>query len=106
MNDFEKYIRQGEPQQREKGYAWQTAIGSQEKNFGYKDLNINDAITHIAKFVLGIWQIHAFGEGNTCTMGVFTIKYLRTFGFDISNEEFANHLWYFRNALVCANYNN
>jgi len=78
----------------------------QEKNFSYKDLNINEAITHIAKFISGIWQIHAFGEGNTRTTAVFTIKYLRTFGFDISNETFANHSWYFRNALVRANYNN
>ena len=29
MDDFEEYIRQGEPQKREKGYAWQTAIGLQ-----------------------------------------------------------------------------
>ena len=205
MNDFEEYIRQGEPQKREKGYAWQTAIGLQavdalkpseyliqtarqhiegditieeakqlidsyyqsktvradiedrteeadkvsariaeilsEKTFTFspveyitihrrlfqgiykfagkvrdynitkkewvlKDLNINDAITHIAKFISGVWQIHAFGEGNTRTTAVFTIKYLRTFGFDISNEAFANHSWYFRNALVRANYNN
>ena len=77
----------------------------QEKNFSYKDLNINDAITHIAKFISGVWQIHAFGEGNTRTTAVFTIKYLRTFGFDISNEAFAYHSWYFRNALVRANYN-
>lgn len=79
---------------------------SQEKTFSYKDLNINDAITHIARFISGVWQIHAFGEGNTRTTAVFTIKYLRTFGFDISNEVFANHSWYFRNALVRANYNN
>lgn len=78
----------------------------QEKNFSYKDLNINEAIRHIAKFISGVWQIHAFGEGNTRTTAVFTIKYLRTFGFDISNEAFANHSWYFRNALVRANYNN
>lgn len=78
----------------------------QEKNFSYKDLNISDAIAHIANFVSGVWQIHAFGEGNTRTTAVFTIKYLRTFGFDISNEAFANHSWYFRNALVRANYNN
>lgn len=78
----------------------------QEKNFSYKDLNINEAITHIAKFISGVWQIHAFGEGNTRTTAVFAIKYLRTFGFDISNEAFANHSWYFRNALVRANYNN
>lgn len=77
----------------------------QEKKFSYKDLNINDAITHIAKFISGIWQIHAFGEGNTRTTAVFTIKYLRTFGFDISNEAFADYSWYFRNALVRANYN-
>lgn len=78
----------------------------QEKKFSYKDLNINDAITHIAKFISGIWQIHAFGEGNTRTTAVFTIKFLRTFGFDISNDSFADHSWYFRNALVRANYNN
>ncbi len=78
----------------------------QEKNFSYKDLNINEAISHLAKFVSNLWQIHAFGEGNTRTTAVFTIKYLRTFGFDINNEAFANHSWYFRNALVRANYNN
>ena len=78
----------------------------QEKKFSYKDLNISDAITHIAKFISGIWQIHAFGEGNTRTTVVFTIKYLRTFGFDITGETFADHSWYFRNALVRANYNN
>lgn len=78
---------------------------SQEKNFDYKNLSLNEAISHIAKFVSGIWQIHAFGEGNTRTTAVFIIKYLRTYGFDISNEAFANHSWYFRNALVRANYN-
>lgn len=78
---------------------------SQEKNFDYKNLSLNEAINHIARFVSGIWQIHAFGEGNTRTTAVFTIKYLRTYGFDISNEVFAKHSWYFRNALVRANYN-
>ena len=78
---------------------------SQEKIFDYKKLNIDEAIRHIARFVSGIWQIHAFGEGNTRTTAVFTIKYLHTFGFNFSNETFANHSWYFRNALVRANYN-
>lgn len=79
---------------------------AQEKDFSYKNLTISEAISHIAKFISGIWQIHAFGEGNTRTTAVFIIKYLRTFGFDISNDAFANHSWYFRNALVRANYNN
>ena len=79
---------------------------SQEKIFDYKNLNIDEAIRHIARFVSGIWQIHAFGEGNTRTTAVFTIKYLHTFGFNFSNETFANHSWYFRNALVRANYRN
>lgn len=78
---------------------------SQEKIFDYKNLNIDEAIRHIARFVSGIWQIHAFGEGNTRTTAVFTIKYPHTFGFNFSNETFANHSWYFRNALVRANYN-
>ena len=77
----------------------------QEKNFKYQNLGLQEAINHITKFVSGLWQIHALGEGNTRTTAVFTIKYLRTFGFDISNDTFSGHSWYFRNALVRANYN-
>ena len=61
---------------------------------------------NIAKFTSGLWQIHAFGEGNTRTTAIFIIKYLRTFGFDVTNDIFAENAWYFRNALVRANYNN
>ena len=46
-----------------------------------------------------------FGEGNTRTTAVFFIKYLRTLGFDATNDIFAENAWYFRNALVRANYN-
>jgi predicted HTH transcriptional regulator len=54
-----------------------------------------------------LWQIHIFGEGNTRTTAVFLIKYLRKLGFeDINNDLFAAHSWYFRNALVRANYEN
>jgi Fic family protein len=52
-----------------------------------------------------LWQIHAFGEGNTRTTAVFAIKYLRTFGYSVNNELFAKYSWYFRNALVRANFN-
>ena len=79
---------------------------SQEKNFSYKGLNIHESIRHFAKFTSGIWQIHPFGEGNTRSTAVFIIKYLKTFGFTISNDTFAQNSWYFRNALVRANYNN
>ena len=34
------------------------------------------------------------------------IKYLRTFGFKVNDDVFAENSWYFRNALVRANYNN
>jgi len=77
----------------------------QEKSFVYKDLSKEQIVGHITKFVSGLWQIHAFSEGNTRTTAVFAIKYLRTFGFAVSNDLFANHSWYFRNALVRANYN-
>ena len=78
----------------------------QEKHFNYKGLTKREIVEHIANFISGLWQIHAFGEGNTRTIAVFTIKYLRTFGFEVENDMFANHSWYFRNALVRANYNN
>ncbi|HEY5593298.1 MAG TPA: Fic family protein [Paludibacter sp.] len=78
----------------------------QEKQFSYKGLNLTETIQHIADFVSGLWQIHPFGEGNTRTTAVFTIKYLRTFGFEVNNSLFEEHSWYFRNALVRANFNN
>lgn len=78
----------------------------QEREFSYKGLSTDEMIAHITRFVSGIWQIHAFGEGNTRTTAVFTIQYLRSIGFDINNDLFAKHSWYFRNALVRANYKN
>lgn len=78
----------------------------QEKNFLYKNLSLEESINHLCHFTSNIWQIHPFGEGNTRTTAVFIIKYLRTFGFNINNEVFANNSFYFRNALVRANYKN
>ena len=78
----------------------------QERQFDYSKVDRNGLVSHIAKFVSGLWQIHPFGEGNTRTTAVFTILYLRSIGFDVTNDLFANHSWYFRNALVRANYQN
>lgn len=78
----------------------------QERNFSYVGLSTDEMIRHIARFTANLWQIHAFGEGNTRTTGVFVIKYLRTLGFDVNNDVFADNAWYFRNALVRANYTN
>ena len=77
-----------------------------EKEFEYASLSVETSVKHIAKFASDIWQIHPFGEGNTRTTAVFIIKYLKTFGFNVSNDIFAENSWYFRNALVRANYNN
>lgn len=77
-----------------------------EKNFNYIGLNMDEIIKHISRFVADLWQIHAFSEGNTRTTAVFLIKYLNTLGFDITNDTFEKNSWYFRNALVRANYNN
>ena len=78
---------------------------AEEKKFSYKNLSMEDIIHHLALFVSRLWQIHVFGEGNTRTTAVFFIKYLRTLGFDVTNDIFAENAWYFRNALVRANYN-
>lgn len=79
---------------------------SQEKVFSYKGISADEMVKHIAQFVSGLWQIHAFCEGNTRTTAVFTILYLRSIGFKVDNSLFAYHSWYFRNALVRANYKN
>jgi len=78
----------------------------QERLFSYKDLSLDEAIKHLCKFTSNIWQVHPFCEGNTRTTAVFIIKYLRTFGFNINDDVFAENSWYFRNALVRANYKN
>lgn len=78
----------------------------QEKAFDYTGLSLEQIVKHITKFVSGLWQIHPFGEGNTRAVAVFTIQYLRSIGFNVENDLFAKHSWYFRNALVRANYQN
>ena len=77
----------------------------EEKKFSYKNLTMEEIIHHLAVFVSRLWQIHVFGEGNTRTTAVFFVKYLRTLGFDVTNDIFAENAWFFRNALVRANYN-
>lgn len=79
---------------------------SQERNFSYKGLSMDEIIHHLAVFISRLWQIHILGEGNTRTTAVFFIKYLRSLGFSATNDIFADHAWYFRNALVRANYTN
>ena len=77
-----------------------------ERHFIYKGLSIDEIIDHLAVFIANLWQIHAFEEGNTRTTAVFFIKYLRSLGFDVTNDIFAKNTLYFRNALVRANYQN
>ena len=78
----------------------------QEHSFDYTRLSRADMVRHFSQFISGLWQIHPFREGNTRTTAVFAIQYLRSMGFDVGNNLFAEHSWYFRNALVRANYQN
>ena len=77
-----------------------------EKKFKFSGLSLSDIANHIARFTADLWQIHPFGEGNTRTTAVFIIKYLRSLGFKVENNLFIKNSWYFRNALVRANYQN
>ena len=78
----------------------------QEKDFNYSGLSEEEKVRHIAHFISGLWQIHPFREGNTRTTAVFAIQYLRSMGYDVTNNMFKDYSWYFRNALVRANYKN
>lgn len=79
---------------------------AREQEFCYKGITLSTIIQHFVKFISGIWQIHAFREGNTRTTAVFAVKYLRSMGFKVDNKLFLEYSWYFRNALVRANYRN
>ena len=78
----------------------------QESEFDYSGLSMDKVIKHLARFISSLWQIHVFGEGNTRTTAVFFIKYLQSLGFNVTNDIFAKNAWYFRNAMVRANYTN
>ena len=78
----------------------------QERQFVYAGLEKNKMVEHVTRFVAGLWEIHPFDEGNTRTTAIFAIKYLRSLGFTVNNDLFEQHSWYFRNALVRANYKN
>lgn len=77
-----------------------------ERKFSFIGLSTEQKISHISKFISNVWQIHPFCEGNTRTTAVFLIKYLKFFGFPVNNAPFAKNAWYFRNALVRANWSN
>ena len=79
---------------------------NKEKEFVYSNKTTNETIEHLARFVSDLWQIHPFGEGNTRTIAVFFIKYLKRLGYNVTNDMFDENSWYFRNSLVRANYNN
>ena len=78
----------------------------QESLTQYRQLNEEEAVWHIARFISSLWVLHPFSEGNTRTTAVFLIKYLRKMGFDINNSAFEKNSRYFRDALVRANYTN
>ena len=77
-----------------------------ERKFKYKGLSEDRFVEHFAAFISSIWQIHPFREGNTRTAALFAIKYLRSRGYSVTNDLFAEKSYYFRNALVRANYEN
>ncbi|MCR5443848.1 MAG: Fic family protein [Sphaerochaetaceae bacterium] len=79
---------------------------SNERAFNYVGLEPSAMVKHFSRFISNIWQVHPFMEGNTRTTAVFAIKYLSSIGFEVSNDAFFENSWYFRNALVRANYSN
>ena len=79
---------------------------SEEKKFSYASVSMDEVVRHFSRFISGVWQIHPFGEGNTRTTSVFAMKYLHTLGFEVDNDIFYENSYYFRNALVRANYSN
>ena len=77
-----------------------------ESEFNYQGVANDEVVDHIAGFISNIWQIHPFSEGNTRTIAIFTIKYLKKLGFVPCSTTFYQSSKYFRDALIRANYQN
>ena len=75
----------------------------QEKDKDYTHMGKSDVVFEVMDFISDVWQIHPFRDGNTRTIAVFAIKYLRYLGFEVDNEPFKMHSKFFRDALVFAN---
>lgn len=75
-----------------------------ERRYRYPRIFNDEAIDHFCDFISRVWQSHPFREGNTRTTAVFSDLYLRSMGFDVSNDRFAENVLYFRDALVRAGY--
>lgn len=79
---------------------------NEERKTSYKNYSIDKFINHISIFISNIWQVHPFCEGNTRTISVFLIKYLRYLHHDINPSLFENKSHLFRDSLVKSNYSN
>ena len=62
-----------------------------ERNIHYNELHGEELLEWIAFFTAGVWHIHPFNEGNTRTVAVFAILLLRSLGYNIHTDVFADH---------------
>lgn len=89
---------------------WEEIRIALDSNFDFKE-NINyqhrkgrELVDWISQFTAAVWHIHPFNEGNTRTTAVMAILIARSLGHDLHTDVFAEHSWYYRNAMVRANY--
>ena len=123
LPDFEEYIQQGEPDRRQRAENWQIAIGLQAvdglhtseylQQTARQHIEGKISIKEVQELVKTYYvskSVRTDGDNDTeeadRVAAVFTIKYLQNIGFEVNNDLFFQNSWYFRNALVRANYQN
>ncbi|MFA5526856.1 MAG: Fic family protein [Acholeplasmataceae bacterium] len=67
-----------------------------------KSLKKEDFIHVFTRMIAEIWKVHPFREGNTRTVSVFALLFLKQYGYDLNTEFISQNAKYFRNALVMA----
>ena len=90
LKEFENYYIAKKAGLRERAENWAVAIGLQRVD-GLRP----------SKYLIEIAKKHIEGEISDV---VFAIKYLRSMKVNATNDLFAENSWFFRNALVRANY--
>jgi len=79
---------------------------SEERRHCYGSSLNEEFVRHFSRFIANIWQTHAFREGNTRTVALFSQKYLRYLGVRCDNMLFMDNSLFYRDALVRANFSN
>ena len=77
-------------------------IQKEIESFDWQSSSKKEMLAKIVRIISGIWQVHAFREGNTRTVCLFLYFFIKKYNLKFNVDFIGEHSKYFRNALVLA----